>query len=181
MRAIAVAAALIAASVPAAAAPLEIELAGGAGKVIDGNYPVAPVAALRFGTGALGLHPGFRLFAAIGQTGTSSSGSGPGQSGYQAFAALIDIRYIGWLGYASAGAGVAQVFSLQRPQDSASPLSSNPNVVFQVAAGPRISTYPRLGLEAGLTAFNGLRRDVPEQNGRLVLGGHLLLTFGFGG
>jgi hypothetical protein len=175
------AAAVLSVAAPALALPVEVEVAGGAGKVIDGNYPVAPLAALRIGTGAAGLHPGFRLFAAIGQEGTASTPGNPGQSGYQAFAALIDIRYVGWFGYLGGGAGVAQVFSLQRPQVDSTPFSSNPNVVFQVTAGPRLPTSPRLGIEAGLTAFSGLRRDQPPTTGELRLGAHLLLTVGFGG
>jgi hypothetical protein len=175
------AATLLFAAAPALALPVEVEVAGGAGKVIDGNYPVAPVAALRIGTGAAGLHPGFRLFAALGQEGTANAPGNPGQSGYQAFAALIDIRYVGWLGYLGGGAGVAQMFSLQRPQVDATPFSSNPNLVFQLTAGPRLPTNPRLGVEAGLTLFSGLRRDEPPTTGEMRLGGHLLLTVGFGG
>jgi hypothetical protein len=180
MRSLAAAAVLFTAA-PAVALPVELEVAGGAGKIIDGNYPVAPIAALRIGTGAAGLHPGFRLLAAIGQEGTAATGGNPGQSGYQAFAALIDVRYVGWFGYLSGGAGVAQVFSLQRPNVDSTPFSSNPNIVFQITAGPRLPTSPRLGLEAGLTAFSGLRRDQPPTTGELRLGGHLLLTVGFGG
>jgi hypothetical protein len=180
MRRLAAAAVLLAAA-PALALPVEVEVAGGAGKVIDGNYPVAPVAALRIGTGALGLHPGFRLFAVAGQEGTASAPGNPGESGYQAFAALIDVRYVGWFGYLSGGAGIAQVFNLQRPQVDSTPYSSHPNVVFQVGAGPRLPSHPRLGVEAGLTLFSGLRRDEPPTTGEMRLGGHLLLTVGFGG
>src|SRR5436305_15254635 len=103
-------------AVPAFAAPLEVELGGGLGRVLYGSYPYAPVLSARLGSSASGFRPGFRIFGAVGPAGGDAAllPGATGKSGYQALAFLLDLRYAASFFYASGAVGIGQVFSLQR-------------------------------------------------------------------
>src|SRR3954465_12224130 len=149
-------------ALPALAAPLEIEIAGGLGKVLDGSYPWAPVAAARVGSTSPGFRPGFRVFAALGPTGGDAVllPGASGKAGYQAVAFLLDLRYSGSHAYASAGVGVGKVFSLQQSLSFEQfPLTGSPNIAAQAALGIRTAAHPRVGLEGGVTYFSGIKRE----------------------
>src|SRR3954467_492175 len=103
-------------ALPSLAAPLEVELAGGIGKVLNGSYPWAPVASARLGSTSAGFRPGFRIFGAAGPSGGDAAlaAGANGRAGSQALAFLLDLRYSRSFVYASGGVGIGQVFSLQR-------------------------------------------------------------------
>jgi hypothetical protein len=177
-------------ALPSLAAPLEVELGGGIGKVLYGSYPWAPVASARLGSTSAGFRPGFRIFGAAGPAGGDAVllPGATGKSGYQALAFLLDLRYSGSFAYVSGGVGIGQVFSLQRSLSFEQfPLTGSPNVAAQASVGIRTAAYPRVGLETGLTLWGGIKREGqagagpgPETDIR-KLGGHLMFTLAFGG
>jgi len=177
-------------ALPSLAAPLEIEVGGGIGRVLYGSYPYAPVASARLGSSSSGFRPGFRIFGALGPAGGDAAllPGATGKSGYQALAFLLDLRYSGSFVYASGSVGIGQVFSLQRSLSFEQfPLTGSPNVAAQGNLGIRTSAYPRVGLESGLTLWSGIKREGragagpgPETDIRR-LAGHLMFTLAFGG
>src|SRR5438270_10140225 len=177
-------------ALPALAAPLEIEVAGGLGKVVNGSYPWAPVLAARVGSSAAGFRPGVRLFAAVGPTGGDAVliPGASGKAGYQAAALLLDLRYSRSFAYASAGVGVGKVFSLQQSLSfDQFPLTGSPNIALQAVFGIRTTAYPKVGLETGFTMWSGIEREGqagagpgPETGIRKVAF-HLMATLSFGG
>jgi len=175
---------------PALAAPLEVELGGGLGRVLYGSYPYAPVVSARLGSASSGFRPGFRIFGAVGPAGGDAAllPGATGKSGYQALAFLLDLRYAASFFYLSGGIGIGQVFSLQRSLSFEQfPLTGSPNVAAQGNLGIRTSAYPRVGLETGLTLWSGIKREGRAGAGPGVEDGirrlavHLLFTFAFGG
>jgi len=177
-------------TLPAVAAPLEVELGGGLGRVLYGSYPYAPVVTARLGAAASGFRPGFRIFGAVGPAGGDAAllPGATGKSGYQALAFLLDLRYAASFFYASGGMGIGQVFSLQRSLSFEQfPLTGSPNVAAQANLGIRTSAYPRVGLESGLTLWSGIKREGRAgagpgvEDGIRRLGAHLLFTLAFGG
>lgn len=189
MRAIPLAIASLVA-LPSLAAPLEVEVGGGLGKVLYGSYPWAPVASERLGSTSPGFRPGFRIFGALGPAGGDAVliPGATGKAGYQALAFLLDLRYSRSFVYASGGVGIGQVFSLQRSLSFEQfRLTGSPNVALQANLGIRTSAYPRVGFEGGLTMFGGIKREGragdgpgPESDIRR-LAGHLIFTLAFGG
>jgi hypothetical protein len=177
-------------ALPALAAPPEIEIAGGLGKVLDGSYPWAPVAAVRVGSTSPGFRPGFRVFAALGPTGGDAVllPGASGKAGYQALAFLLDLRYSRSFAYASAGVGVGKVFSLQQSLSFEQfPLTGTPNIALQGVFGIRTTAYPKVGLETGFTMWSGIEREGqagagpgPETGIRKVAV-HFMATLSFGG
>jgi len=177
-------------TLPAVAAPLEVELGGGLGRVLYGSYPYAPVISARLGSSSSGFRPGFRIFGAVGPAGGDAAllPGATGKSGYQALAFLLDLRYAASFFYASGGMGIGQVFSLQRSLSFEQfPLTGSPNVAAQANLGIRTSAYPRVGLESGLTLWSGIKREGRAgagpgvEDGIRRLGAHLLFTLAFGG
>ncbi|MFL5434695.1 MAG: hypothetical protein ACJ784_09310 [Myxococcales bacterium] len=147
---------------PALSAPLEFELGGGLGRVFGESYPWAPVVSARVGSTSPGFRPGVRIFAAIGPAGGPAAAlpGASGKAGYQAAALLLDLRYSGSHAYASAGVGVGKVFSLQQSLSFEQfPLTGSPNIAAQAALGIRTAAHPRVGLEAGVTYFSGIKRE----------------------
>jgi len=177
-------------ALPSLAAPLEVELGGGIGRVLYGSYPYAPVVSARLGSASSGFRPGFRIFGAVGASGGDAAllPGATGKSGYQALAFLLDLRYSQSFFYVSGGAGIGQVFSLQRSLSfDQFPLTGSPNVAAQANLGIRTAAYPRVGLESGLTLWNGIKREGRAGAGPGIeddirrLGGHLIFTLAFGG
>jgi len=177
-------------ALPVAGAPLEVEIGGGVGRVLYGSYPWAPVVSARLGSTSAGFRPGFRVFGAIGPAGGDAVllPGASGKAGYQALAFLLDLRYSRSFAYGSVGVGIGQIFSLQRSLSFEQfPLTGTPNVALQVATGMRTAAYPRVGLEAGLSLFSGIKREGragfgpgPENDLRR-LAAHLMFTLAFGG
>jgi len=177
-------------ALPLLAAPLEVELGGGIGRVLNGSYPWAPIASARLGSSSPGFRPGFRIFGAAGPSGGDAVllPGASGKAGYQALAFLLDLRYSRSFVYASGGVGIGQVFSRQRSLSFEQfPLTGSPNVALQANLGIRTSAYPRVGLESGLTMWSGIKREGragagpgPETDIR-KLGAHFLFTLAFGG
>jgi hypothetical protein len=167
-----------------------MEVGGGLGRVLGESYPWAPVVSARVGSTATGFRPGVRVFAAVGQEGGPAAPlpGASGRAGYQALALLLDLRYAGSHAYASAGVGVGKVFSLQRSLSFEQyPLTGSPNVAAQVALGLRTASYPRVGLEAGVSLFGGIKREGqaglgpgPEDN-LYKSAVHFLFTLAFSG